>query len=118
MGGIQKKGFEDYRVAEDKFITFSSGSTTFDIAVNDQVVLVDATTDAGTVKLPPVDEARGYFYSIRKIGTGTKLVTITQNATSQTVGWSDFTDMNAVDDRRVLYSDGYTWHDVASTIAP
>jgi len=70
-------------------------------------VLVDSTSVAITITLPPVAEAAGKYYSIVCI-TFVEAVTIADNDDSYS--WSDETSsVAAAGDGALYYSDGFSW---------
>ncbi len=90
--------------------------------LHDERVLVDLSslgaTDTATLTLPSVVAARGKIYSIRMtaaVGAAGGALTI-QDAGDADVSYSE-ASLDAANDRVVLYSDGYLWHVLSSTIA-
>lgn len=75
-------------------------------------VLVDSTSGAITITLPPVTEAAGKLYSIICI-TYVNAVTIADNDDSYS--WADeATSIAAAGDGALYYSDGFSWFNVST----
>jgi hypothetical protein len=75
-------------------------------------VLVDSTSGAITITLPPVALAAGKFYSIICITYGSE-VTIADNDDSYS--WSDEgSSIDAAGDGALYYSDGFTWFNIGT----
>lgn len=88
---------------------------TVTLTVRDRVVraLTNSTNGAFTITLPPVKEAAGLIFSIYMISrNGTDDITLEDNKGD--AGYSDVT-FNLAADQLILYSDGYTWHVLASS---
>ena len=75
------------------------------LALYEQQVRVDSTDGAVEIKLPPVVEAKGLFFSII-VETYVSAVTIVDQDDSY--DWSDITH-NGAADGNLLFSDGYVW---------
>jgi hypothetical protein len=85
---------------------------THNIGLTDDVTLINLPAKAAgelTVNLPNVSEARGRTYSIYVIAAGGEAALATVTAGDDAA--IAFTQaLNAVDERVVMYSDGYAWH--------
>jgi len=100
---------DTYGQSGPRFLTASAT-----LNVTDTEVEV-ANTSAITITLPPVSEAKGRFYTIRKTSADAKAITIQDQDDS--VNWTDINTLDAAHDRKMLYSDGKCWYEVGSKIA-
>lgn len=111
--GLDQKLFGTYIKDAVKHVTFVAVTfITYQMKVNDLVVLVDTTAAAGTITLPPVAECAGRIYSIRDVGdySGTNNVTIEDK--DESVDWGSDEALKATKDSMLLYSDGEKWHKI------
>lgn len=97
----------DLQVA-DKIVHVTD--TTYQMKVQDSLVICDTTSNAITITLPPVAEAAGKIFTIILNVDGGNDVTVTDY---QTDSWysTDIFDitMNDIGDGNCLYSDGFAW---------
>lgn len=109
--GVERSQARGY--ADQVLDRITEVSAAYSMAVTDQVVHVtNATTFA--ITLPSVIEAAGKIYTILQV-SGTNVTTIQDKDDS--ADWTDITDMDAVNDSVVLYSDGYKWHVLLDDVA-
>jgi hypothetical protein len=82
-------------------------TASYELKPYEHLVLVNSTSGAITITLPPVAEAAGKCYSII-CTTFVSAVTIADNDDSYS--WSDETSSVSADgDGALYYSDGFTW---------
>lgn len=93
--------------------TAASVTGAYSMQVYDHVVRIDAGSSF-TVKLPGVAEARGRVYSVNLASLGGAFAATLTDAGDD----SAFADvvLNAVNEGVVLFSDGYRWWTLASTV--
>jgi len=91
----------------DKFVTPVANGP---ITVRDYVVRPSAIGGAIWLALPPVNEAKGRFYSIiARAATAVNTITIIDNF-GDSECWPGDIIMDGKCDRILMYSDGLAWH--------
>ena len=103
----------------------NSGTYTFDIGLHETTVLVDTVLGVATGTLPNVTEAEnlGYYYTIRKIGSGVNKFELVQNSglgvLGETADYSELEtlDFDATPDNIVIKAQGHKWHLVTEDVA-
>ncbi len=98
-------------IATSENILMASAAAT--LRLDQRIVQADTSGGAFAITLPPVNEAIGMMFSFRVAVAGNALTVQDQN---ESEGWADIT-LDAVNDRVVVYSDGVSWHTLASAIA-
>lgn len=88
------------------------------LTVNQRIVRITTVADGAdlSVYLPPVSAAIGKFYNIMLIARGDDEVVSIKDL-DDSLDWSDITDMDAVNDSVLLFSDGLKWTVVKNDIA-
>ena len=104
--GLEQNNEQHYREVVDKFIDPSADVT---MTSRDYVVRITADTEAVTVTLPPVAEAKGRFYSI-KCRDASFAVTIQDQDDSE--DWRGDIVMAIAGCHELLYSDGLKWTNI------
>lgn len=113
MSGIVRDRDQSYRAPG--VVRKAFNADTLQLDVNDQVLLADMTSGAGTVTLPPVSEAAGRIYTVRVVA-GTNTLTVAAYGDSIALAPISQGTKNLTDDREAYYSDGFAWYLVASHI--
>ena len=107
----ERKAFIEDGQVRDKNEFVTAAAITLD--VYDQVVECDTTSNAITVTLPPVVEAKGKIYSIALITDGGNDVTIQDQDDSR--NWDGDYTLADANDEYVLFSNGRKWHVLSTT---
>ena len=97
---------------------FHDPNGNYEMTTRDYVLrpLANATSGPITIKLPPVAEAKGRFYSIVARGaTGVNTITVVNRNDSEYWPANPYV-LNAAGKRLVLYSDGRCWFAVCAEL--
>jgi len=100
----------DSQTVQDRFVSISADAT---LGVNENVAHVTGFIGAVAVTLPPVAQASGRVYAI-KILDDASVNNITIQDQNESRSWADLTCSNASGGKAVIYSDGESWHLLAS----
>ena len=108
---LEDRGAQHDKEVVDKFIDPNASilMTTRDYVVRPSA---DATSGPIVVVLPPVNDAKGRFYSI-VIRDADVVNTITISDQDDSECWVDVV-LNSKCDRLLMYSDGLHWHPLAA----
>lgn len=105
--------FRDRDVVENNYLAVLGAAGATQLTVNQTRVVVDMTTSAQSIYLPPVAKAKGGFYTIEApLGSTNSCTIACSSAQDDARGWRNIV-LDAVDDYVVLYSDGERWIIVA-----
>jgi hypothetical protein len=104
--GLEQNNEQHYRQVVDKF---HDPAASYTMTVRDYVLRITADTEAVTITLPPVAEAKGRFYSI-KCRDASFAVTIQDQDDSE--DWQGDIVMAIAGCHELFYSDGLKWMNI------